>query len=515
MPTFNLIEGSLQDRFLKSNAKIQLLGGGFANGKTSVACIKALELSRDYPCSNGLIARSTYPKLNDTIRKEFLKWCPENWIKSFPKSANASNTCTMTNGTTINFRYIAQQGKASGEATTSNLLSATYDWIVIDQMEDPEIVHKDFLDLLGRLRGMARYEGNDPDMPLSGPRQMILTCNPNRGWVYKKLVKPIHDLHNHGRISPELLCDTDADGNMLLDAEGNPSPIIEIYEGSTYENKDNLEPDFIKGLEATYKGQMKDRFLLGLWAAYEGLVHPGFDEAVHVVDHAAMERYYRQLRMKTKDLIIIEGYDYGLAVPYCYLFGFVDDLGNVFIMDGAYQPEQSVGEHADTIKNIREEYNCEGSIMWSDPAIFRRGPGGSKVVGKTVADMLQDEGIRTQKGNNNINNGIIKVNQYLNIHSMHQNPMTKNHGAPFLYISDKLEFVADEFNGYYWRRDTTGDIEDQPIDKNDHAMNTIKYMLSRRPALSKILKIKRDEPVGWFKWGEREVRKDVRYARHG
>jgi hypothetical protein len=34
--------------------------------------VKALQLAKDYPGSNGLIARSTFPKLNDTIRKEFL-----------------------------------------------------------------------------------------------------------------------------------------------------------------------------------------------------------------------------------------------------------------------------------------------------------------------------------------------------------------------------------------------------------------------------------------------------------
>ena len=37
------------------------------------------------------------------------------------------------------------------------LLSATYDWIGLDQIDDPGITHKDFLDLLGRLRGDTPY----------------------------------------------------------------------------------------------------------------------------------------------------------------------------------------------------------------------------------------------------------------------------------------------------------------------------------------------------------------------
>ena len=80
-----------------------------------LAVIKALMLAKHYPGSNGLIARSTYPKLNDTIRKEFLKWCPDSWIKR--KALSIDNVVELENGTVVNFRYIAQQGK-SGEGSS-------------------------------------------------------------------------------------------------------------------------------------------------------------------------------------------------------------------------------------------------------------------------------------------------------------------------------------------------------------------------------------------------------------
>src|SRR3989304_4183377 len=185
MATFRINEDSLQERYQASHALVQLFGGGFGNGKTANTVIKCLALAKDYPGSNGLIARSTLPKLNDTIRAEFLKWCPSSWIKRFPRPEGKSSTCILKNGTIINFRYIAQQGK-SQESTTSNLLSATYDWAAIDQIEDPEISHKDFLDINGRMRGQARYVGDDPAMPRVGPGWLMLTTNPTRNWVYKK-----------------------------------------------------------------------------------------------------------------------------------------------------------------------------------------------------------------------------------------------------------------------------------------------------------------------------------------
>jgi len=514
MPTFKLHRGSLQERFLKSRAKIQIYGGGFANGKTATSCIKAIELAKDYPGSNGLMARSTYPKLNDTLRKEFLKWCPVDWINSFPKSANGSNTCALKNGTTINFRYIAQQGKNSNDATTSNLLSATYDWIIIDQMEDPEIVHKDLLDLLGRLRGMSPYTGVDDTMPSSGPRWLVLTTNPTRNWVYRELVKPLHDLER-GVYNEHLMCETDENGKPTL-TNRLPTPIIELFEGSTYENKENLEPDFIKTLEASYHGQMRDRFLMGEWASYEGLVYPDFSESVHVLSHSQINQYYLQLTAAGAEIIHLEGYDYGLAVPYCYLLGFVDNYGNVFLMDGGYEAEKPFEVHVDKVKELRGVYKVPNdNHIYADPDIFRRKGVGRKTVGRSIADMFLEDGVYCTRGNADIANGIVKVSQYLIPQRNHKNPITGVYNSPYLYISDNLEFVINEFGGYYWKRDPRGEIMDVPVDKDDHALDTVKYMLSHRPAISKLIAPAATKEVGWRRWGEVDPPDEIRNTRYG
>ena len=524
MATFKLARGSLQDRFLKSRAKIRVTGGGFANGKTSSACILALELCKLYPGSNGLIARATYPKLNDTIRKEFLKWCPKEWIQSFPMSANASNTCTMKNGSTVNFRYIAQQGKSNNDASTSNQLSATYDWIIVDQMEDPEIVHKDFLDLLGRLRGSARLDpdvaaqgtvlGTPSTLPSSGPRWLVMTTNPTRNWLYREIVKPIHD-YNRGIANERLLCETDEHENIILN-DGKPKPIVELFEGSTYENRQNLEADYIKGLEATYRGQMRERYLMGGWAAYEGLVYPTFDEGTHVVSQALAAQYYWQTRQESNSVIYVEAYDDGLAVPCCYLFGFVDFKGNVTFIDGFYEKEWMPEKICAAINAIRAKYHSDPSNhILADPDIFRRKRGDKKTVGKSIADMFLEDGIYCERGNSDIHNGIIKVSQYLNPVNLHVNPYTHATPAPHLYISDNLGFVVNEFTDYYWKRDPKGEIEDNPQEKNDHAMDTIKYGLSKRPQLSSLIVRRAPEEIGWRKWGERDMQEDRRDVRHG
>lgn len=510
---YKLEEGGLQERFQNSRAKIQMYGGGFGNGKTTTAVIKALKLARAYPGSNGLIARSTYPKLNDTIRKEFIAWCPAAWIK---RKALTENIIELKNGSVINFRYIAQQGK-NAESSTSNLLSATYDWIVVDQLEDPEITHKDFLDLLGRLRGSTPYdpavEEYDETMPKDGPRWMMLMCNPTRNWVYRELVKPLHDfklgLHN-----PKLLAEEDDEGTLV--------PIIELFEGSTYENKANLSADFIKTLETTYKGQMRDRFLLGQWAAYEGLVYPQYDTATHVVQNEIMYNYFQQLVNEGFLPTILEAYDHGIAKPACYGLAFADHMGVVNIIDGIYKAERTLEQLAEEIRELRAKYGIVDSdssaAVLADPAVFRRATGNAKTVGVSVAGLFREQGIIMSRGNNDIINGIAKVQSYLAIDKYVMNPYTQEFGSPRLFVSDLCPWFDQEITDYYWRKDVQGAYEDEPMDRNDHAMDMSKYLLSKRPRIaSLIVKPKRTTlPAQARRWSEQadtsNEKRNHRYA---
>lgn len=523
---FRYDEGSIHERFHQSKAKIQFFGGGFGNGKTANSCVKALTIARAYPGSRGLIARATWPKLRDTIMKEMKKWCPQDWIKSWPQSSNSDLTLKLTNGSEISFRHVRQEGKQSADgSTTSNVLSATYDWIIVDQIEDPEFEYKDFVDLLGRLRGSAPYgyqPGDpeyDPTMPTSGPRWFIITSNPTRNWVYKKIIKPYHD-YLRGVWNPDLLCERDDDDNPILDADGKPKVIMEVFEGSTYENKNNLPEDFIKTLEATYRGQMRDRFLLGKWAAYEGLIYWMFDETVNCVEQSQMLDYFRALQASRYKIPIIEAYDHGLAVPSCYGFAFVDPQGNVMLLDGFYEKELPPDEAAKAIRRIRREYLGTDEVedrMFADPQLFKRSASGQRgVVGVRVSDMFREYGVTMQRGNNDIKNGIVKVQGYMYPQKNHTHPFTGDRPAPFFYVSDHLQWFMDEIGNYIWKKDTSGEIEDKPVDRNDHAMDMLKYLLSKRPNVANIIpQLLKQEPLHLTRWREIDSQPDMRNHRHG
>lgn len=519
MPEYILKRGSMQARFLLSRAKLQVIGGGFGNGKTTGAVQKALRLAQLYPGSNGLMARATYPKLNDTLRKEFIKWCPKSWIQSFPTSANASNTCTLKNGTTINFRYIQQQGKSGEESTTSNLLSATYDWVVIDQLEDPEIVEKDFNDILGRLRGNTPFSGDIyakdellgplETLPMTGPRWFIVTLNPTRNWCYKKLIKPLKQYQATGYIHEDLFCVRDSAGKPILNADGTPKLLIELFEGSTYENKHVYEmlgaTDFIETLESAYKGAMRDRFLLGKWAAYEGLIYDSYDEMIHAVDPRSIERYLEELRGLNVQPYWFEGYDYGSASPACYGLWFADQFGNCTLVDGFYKTNYLIEDQATHIKEIRRKWigpNYE-SVQRSraDPDIFRRKQANLK-ENYTIADLFQQKDITWFKGDNSIDANIKKLQAYFLVRPQLMHPYFKCPGSPMIFHNSDLQWFNDEAINYRWAKDRDGNPIDQPVDKDDHAMDMTKYAMSGRPEATDLLIPTNKQVPAYMFWQE-------------
>jgi hypothetical protein len=491
----------MHDRFHASHAKVQFVGGGFGNGKTAATCVKALKLCKDYPGCNGLIARSTYPKLNDTIRRELLLWCPQHWIKRMP--SREENTLVLKNGSTVNFRYVAQQGKQT-EDSKSNLLSATYDWIVVDQLEDPEFSHKDFMDLMGRLRGNTEYVGSDPGMPRVGPRWFMATLNPTRNWCYREIIKPLHDFQR-GVISEKLLCEVDNAGKPIM-FDGKPKPLIELFEGSTYENVENVGEDYIRGMLSTYTGSMRERFVFGRWGALSGLIYPQFDETQHIVAHEDAKTYLRQLRLSGFRPSFIEGYDHGLSRHSCYGLFYADDDSNVLLLDGFRVAELTVADAALRIQRIRAEYSIdtdELAAVYADPDVFRRKAGNARTVGETVSSMFADEGIKMQRGNNDITSGIAKNWQYLTPLPMHEHPISGLRMSPHFYVSDKCSWFVDEITEYYFQRDGSDETTDKPVDRNDHAMDMWKYAMSSRPKLATYIGVKSEVPA-WLSWHEIE-----------
>jgi len=334
----------------------------------------------------------------------------------------------------------------------------------------------------------------DVSMPDSGPRWIMLTANPARNWFYREVIQPFMMWRDRGSHTEKLIVDKST-GLVLVD----------LIEGDTYSNQDNLPEDYIRNLEATYTGQMKDRYLLGKWEAYEGLVHPSYDPVKHLMTHDQMMLHLQDCIKRHVRVKVIEGYDFGISVPSCYLFAFIDDHGRVFVLDGYYRKEFDYTAQPEAIKAIRERYDTfikATQPVTADPAIFRRQVVAGRETGDTLARLYCDLGIDMRAGSSDVAAGLAKVNSYLSGLSHVQHPLTGEKNSPLLYFAEDLTFIQDEISAYYWKRNPQGDYIDTPQDRNDHAMTTIKYMLSKLPETSKIVIPSSKLPPSWMYWRE-------------
>jgi hypothetical protein len=123
----------------------------------------------------------------------------------------------------------------------------------------------------------------------------------------------------------------------------------------------------------------------------------------------------------------------------------------------------------------------------ADPAIFRRthvAEEGGRA--DTIADVLRDEGkLYLLRGQNDITSGIAKIYSYLAVRDF-PHYLTKERNAPLIYFANHLHFINDEFNSYFWETDKGLERIDKPVDRNDHAMDTLKYAFSELPEVARL-----------------------------
>lgn len=447
--------------------------GGFGNGKTAALGVIAVTLARNYQNARILVGRATRPKLEDSTKPELLKWFPPAWVARYPTDRHNNLIMKETNST-IEFRHIRQEGKGKGEQQ-SNLLSATYDAIIVDQLDDPEFGYKDFEDLIGRLRGTAKFVGDRSDpvlanMPEFGPQWFRFGANPTRNWLYRELVAPYFTYQDAKIKSSKLLIDHET-GELL----------IKIFNAPSSANQHNTGAAYVNRMRSVFRGANAKRFVDASWGAYEGLIFPEFDETVHIIHEDEMQKYITE-QLADDMLGVIEGYDYGQASASCYLLMFHNSAGDIFLADGYYEPMLKIKSQVKQVKDIRKEWNIIPTERpFADPQIFKKTNAAADKVAEPIATLFSQQGLEFQRGANDIASGLQKCASYLTVDKLHKHPITGNYGAPRFFVSSKCEFFTNEIVDYYWNKNVLGNNVDKPQDRNDHAMNAWKYGLTRRP----------------------------------
>ena len=386
-----------QEKFHCSEARFKLFCGGYGAGKTLALCHEILKYVQLYPGSFGLLARKTYDELQNTTLRVFLD-IAQPLIRYHDK---LNRHIYFWNGSELIYRSLDDPYK---------FRSLELSYVGID--EASETTEEMFLTLSARLRHKI------------GPHRLILVSNPVNvtHWIYEYFVK---------RNDPDYF----------------------YVKASTYENKDNLPPNYIESLEATYPPSWVNKYLKGNWGfTSEGQpVYSAFREDIHVRDL----RYIQGAEMYV-------GIDFGFrnsAVVYTQL-----DEEDRWLIVGELTPRVCCAwELAKMMLDFQNKRfpRVTRFFYWGDPACRQR----SDKSKRTTQEIMSEYGINVSTKPHSVASRIEIIQKRL---------MMKIGKEPATVIDRSCKMLIDALSGGYHYKKNTEEPEKDGL--YDHIADALGYV---------------------------------------
>lgn len=202
----------------------------------------------------------------------------------------------------------------------------------------------------------------------------------------------------------------------------------------------------------------------GKFMSNGGLVYNEFDPEIHVVEPFDIPKdWYDKISI-----------DPGLNNPLSAHFYAVDYDGNVFVIAEHYEAKKDVIYHADAIKNICKRLCWHTGNNGMIEAIIDSAANQRTLASvRSVADLFYDNGILVDTAvNKDLFSGISRVKAYLK----------NSDGQAKLFIFKNCVNLIREIKSYFW---SDGD---NPVKKDDHSLDELRYYIMSKPENAKIAK---------------------------
>lgn len=247
------------------------------------------------------------------------------------------------------------------------------------------------------------------------------------------------------------------------------APHISVTEVNTEMNPhvDVDEMDLLLGAGTSDEERRARR--KGEFVFMTGLVFDKFSPNVHVVKHPPMD-IIRNPRNR-----IAVGIDPGLRIG-SFTWHLISPTGRVLTFHEWTQKNMTVQQYADHFHEFNKEIGRVPDMVVGDPAMKQR----SAITGNSIQVEFAQRGVYIAAGNNDVNVGINKMQQYLGI------PGTSK---PMWTISELCPTLIKNMQRYRWDEWATkkqaekNDVKQTPKKKDDHDIDSARYFFSHMPDL--------------------------------
>jgi len=424
-----------------------LIDGPAGTGKSRACLEKIFTMCLLTPGFKALLVRKTLSSLASSAL--------DTWRKFVVPEAVATGTVVYYGGSREEpAQYRFKNGSKvviGGLDKASRIMSTEYDLIYVQ--EATEITLDDLESLKTRLRNWR-----------VSFQQLLMDCNPagDKHWLKLRcedgLTRMVHSRHE--------------DNPRLFNKDGT---------------KTEKGIQYIDGILEKLTGVRYKRLRLGLWVSAEGIIYEEFDPYYHVLDWE-YDDDGNKLPL-SEDWPRYWSIDFGFTNPFVLKCYAEDPDGTLYVYREIYMTQRTVDEHAQTILDIvapwytRRWYDhlnrTNRSVRerkWIEPRptaiICDWDAEGRRTFEKAT-------GLGTQNAVKNVYEGINAVKERIK-------------GERFYYMSDTLVELdqslkdkllptssLEEMSAYVWKVSPDGRIQDEPVKRDDHGMDTDRYLIAR------------------------------------
>ena len=180
-----------------------------------------------------------------------------------------------------------------------------------------------------------------------------------------------------------------------------------------------------------------------------------------------------------KEWMHVVGMDAGIRNPTAWLWAAIDPNGRIVVYDEYYDAGHTSEYHAARVKERNAQHDRVPSYYVGDPSIRNQDP----ITGTSLLIEYINHGIPIVLGNNDVRAGIDLVTSRLIGTGEPPN------NQPFLYFTSNCEISLKEHRRYRWAKWATRkaneerDKKEEPVKKNDHTCDALRYIVASRPKL--------------------------------
>jgi len=229
----------------------------------------------------------------------------------------------------------------------------------------------------------------------------------------------------------------------------------------------HLPEDYVSGLRIDWEHASPEwirRYLDGSWDVFEGQIYHEFSRDKHVYRDIQISEWWERFRV----------IDHGYTNPTCCLWIAIDQDGRLLVYDEHYERELTIGQNAAAIHAKEPDFD---GVTLMDPSMFSTS---STKDGKpwSYADEYAENGIYGTKPSQD------RISEGVGIQLVKQRLKSDS-----LLIHEKCINTIAEIVKYRWRdlkphAQMHQNLPEAPVDKDNHAMDDIRYACMYKPLAS-------------------------------